>query len=316
MAFVSTNSSDYLSAIAALKKPEYTSKYNETIEGIMDNIANRKEFQYDFNADPIYQNMKDSYTKLGKEAGMNAAAAVAANNGGFGNSYAATAASQANQQYLTKLNEQIPQLAEAALNKYQMETDNLYKKFGMYQSEENRLYGQHRDNVSDYYSDWSNLQNGMANAIAQENADRAFNYQVSRDQVADSQWQAQFDQNKYQNDLSYNQWLKQFNYNMNRDAVSDSQWQQEFDLKKKNAAKSGSGSSSASKQTSQLGSYGGSAVQLANEITKEFKATAEKNVSSNLSGSDYYGQLIDEYQKKYGFSDEVAEAIYEAYIPK
>ena len=55
--------------------------------------------------------------------------------------------------------------------------------------------------------------------------DRNYNYQVSRDQVADSQWQQQLD------------------YQKQRDQIADSQWQQEFNLAKKKASSSGSRSS-------------------------------------------------------------------------
>lgn len=205
MAFFSTNSSDYAAAINKLKKPTYESQYGSTISDLMDKIANREKFSYDFNADPLYQNYKDAYTKAGNEAAMNAAAAVSANTGGYGNSYAGTAAAQANQQYLTQMNNMIPQLADAALRKYQMETEDLYNKFGMYQSEENRLYGQHRDSVADYYSDWGNLQNGYGTALSKEQWEAQMQYQMGRDQVADSQWQKQFDNENYWKQLAYEQ---------------------------------------------------------------------------------------------------------------
>lgn len=239
MAFFSTNSSDYVSKINSLVKPTYTSKYDDTIAGIMDKIANREEFSYDFNADPLYQNYKDQYTKLGNEAAMNAAAAVSNQTGGFGNSYASTAASQANQQYLTQLNDKIPELYNAAMNKYQMETENLYNQFGMYEQEEGRQYGQYRDEVSDYYSDWSNLLNGYGIATAQENSDRDFNYRVGRDAVADAQWQKQFDYNASRDAVSDSQWQKQFD-------ESKRQWQTEYDLALQKAMQKASGGGSKS----------------------------------------------------------------------
>ena len=203
MAFFSTNSKDYASAIQALTKPEYTSKYDDTISGIMDKITNKEPFSYDFNADPLYQNYKDQYTKLGKEAGINAAAAVAANTSGYGNSYAATAASQANQQYLTQLNDVIPELAQAALNKYQMEKEDLYNQFNMYSSEENRLYGQYRDSVNDYYSDYNNLSSGYGTALQNEQWQAQMDYQRERDQIADQRWQTEFDNDNYWKQLNY-----------------------------------------------------------------------------------------------------------------
>ena len=195
MAFFSTASADYANAINSLVKPTYESKYNNKIEEQLNKILNREDFSYDFNADPLYQNYKDQYTKLGKEAAMNASASASALTGGYGNSYAGTAASQANQQYLTQLNERIPELYNAAMNKYQMETENLYNQFGALQTEESRQYGMHRDNVSDYYNDWGNLQQGFSTAQAHEEWQEGMDYQKARDAVSDAQWNKQIDYN-------------------------------------------------------------------------------------------------------------------------
>ena len=243
MAFISKNSQDYINKINSLVKPTYESKYDGMISDTLDKIINKKPFSYDFNTDSLYQNYKDQYTKLGNEAAINAAASVSGLTGGYGNSYGATAASQANQQYLTQLNNKIPELYDAALKKYEMEVADNYNQFGALQSEENRLYGQYRDSVSDYYSDWSNLQNGFSNAQAQENADRDYNYRVSRDAVADSQWDRNYN-------TSLDQWNKNFAYQQERDKVADAQWQKNYELALKKARSGGSGSSGSSSKGS------------------------------------------------------------------
>ena len=250
MAFISKNSQDYINKINSLVKPTYTSKYDGMIADSLDKIINKKPFSYDFNSDALYQNYKDQYTKLGNEAAINAAASVSGLTGGYGNSYGATAASQANQQYLTQLNNKIPELYDAALKKYEMEVADNYNQFGALQSEENRLYGQYRDSVSDYYSDWSNLQNGFSNAQAQENADRDYNYRVARDQVADAQWQKNYDFNASRANVSDSQWDKNFAYQQERDKVADTQWQKNYELALKKARSGGSGSSGSSSKGS------------------------------------------------------------------
>lgn len=260
MAFFSTDSSAYASQINKLKKPEYESKYGSLIDDTLNKILNKESFSYDFNADPLYQQYKDQYTKLGKEASMNAAASASALTGGYANSYAGTAASQANQQYLTQLNDKIPELYDAAMKKWQMENENLYNQFGALETEEGRLYGMHRDDVSDYYSDWNALQNGYNVALNQENANRDYDYKVSRDAVADAQWQKQYDYQVGRDAVSDSQWEKNYNYQVGRDAVSDSHWQQEFDTKNAQwqkeyelalkKARSGSSGGSGSKKSS------------------------------------------------------------------
>ena len=142
-----------LEDIEANKPGQYHSNWNGTINSLMDKIVNQKDFSYDFNADPLYQQYKDQYTQLGKQAALDTQANAAALTGGFGNSYAATAATQANQQYLTQLNNVIPQLYSLAMDKYQMDTDKLYNQFSAVGNQEDREYGQYRDTVTDWKDD-------------------------------------------------------------------------------------------------------------------------------------------------------------------
>lgn len=273
MAFFSSNSADYARAIQSLVKPTYQSKFGNVIEDQLNKILNRESFSYDFNPDPLYQNYKDQYTKMGKEAAMNAAAATSTLTGGYGNSYAGTAAAQANQQYLTQLNERIPELYNAALSKYNMETEDMYNRFNTVQSEENRLYGQYRDQVSDYYSDLSDLRGGHSVTQTQENADRDFNYKVGRDSVSD------------------NQWAKQFEYQKSRDAVADSQWQKEYELALKKARSSGG--SGGNKTTENV-----SANQIPNsseKITVKFQNKEMQNTIKKAAenSGDVIGYMMD-----------------------
>lgn len=292
MAYFSTNSSDYGNAINSLVKPTYNSKYENTISNLMDKISNREKFSYDFNADPLYQNYKDSYVKLGKEAGINAAATASSLTGGYGNSYATTAASQANQQYLTQLNDVIPQLYSAAMDKYQMETEDLYNQFNMYESEENRLYGQHRDNVSDYYSDWANLQSGYSTALSNEQWQAEMEYQKERDAIADSQWAQTFAYNQSRDNTSDSQWQQEFNESQRQWQSefdeSKRQWQTEYELALQKAKSGSSGSSSGRSKTSasnvgSSGSYTGAYTQAISA------ANAGKDAESILKGLSDYG---------------------------
>ncbi len=282
MAYFSTNSSDYANAINSLVKPTYNSKYNDSISNLMDKISNREKFSYDFNADPLYQNYKDTYTKLGKEAGINAAATASSLTGGYGNSYATTAASQANQQYLTQLNDVIPQLYSAAMDKYQMETEDLYNQFNMYETEENRLYGQYRDNVSDYYSDWSNLQNGYGTALSNEQWQAEMEYQKSRDAVSDSQWAQNFAYTQSRDNTSDSQWQKEFD-------ESKRQWQAEYELAVQQAKNKGSSSSGSSSKKDSSASNVGSSGSYTGAYTQAISAAnAGKDASTILKSlSDY-----------------------------
>ena len=236
---------------------------------------------------------------MGKEAAINAAAATSTLTGGYGNSYAGTAAAQANQQYLTQLNEKIPELYNAALNKYNMETEDMYNKFNLVQGEENRLYGQYRDTVSDYYSDLSDLRSGHSTAQAQENADREFNYRTERDAISDAQWQKQFDYNvsrdsvsdsqwQKQFDTSNSQWQSQFDYQKERDAVADSQWEKEYQLALKKAKSGGNGSKSNDSENSKA--IPNASTQRSVEYGEEKISTIAKAASRS---GDKVGYMMD-----------------------
>lgn len=159
---------DYLNKLKELQKPTYTSQYGGVISDLMGKIVNRQPFSYDFNADPIYNQFKDQFTKLGKEASMNAVANASALTGGYGNSYAVTAGAQANQQALSGLNDIIPQLYNAAQKKYETDLNAMYADYDMYKGAEADAYNKYRDDLSDYNNE-RNYLTGMYNTeLAQE----------------------------------------------------------------------------------------------------------------------------------------------------
>ena len=245
----SQSTTDYQNALANIEAnapAPYQSQYGGKIGEILAKIANREPFSYDFNADPIYQQYKDQYVKLGNEASMNAAANVAALTGGFGNSYATTAASQANQQYLTALNNIIPELSSQAYDRYRQEGEDLMNLYGLYGNEEDRAYGQYRDTVGDYQANRGYYQGAAQNALANDQWQASFAqaqaeyeqayqqwaqefaYQQGRDQVADDQWNQSFAYQQARDQIADSQWNQQFEYQQSRDQVADSQWQQSF----------------------------------------------------------------------------------------
>lgn len=163
---------DYLNKIRELKRPEYTSQFGGIISDLMGKIVNRQPFSYDFNADPIFHQYKDYYTKAGKEATMNAVANASALTGGYGNSYAATAGAQAGQQALSGLNDIIPALYNAAQKKYDTDLNALYADYDLYNNAENQAYGRYRDDLNDYEKERGYLTGMYNSALAQENLER------------------------------------------------------------------------------------------------------------------------------------------------
>lgn len=103
--------------------------YIEQLNSLYDQIMNRKPFQYDLNGDLLYRQMADQYTQLGQQAMRDTMGQAAALTGGYGNSYAELAGNQAYQQYLTALNQQIPDLYDRAYNVYQDDMDWLIQQY-------------------------------------------------------------------------------------------------------------------------------------------------------------------------------------------
>lgn len=193
----------------ANKPGAYTSPWQTQLNDAINKILNREKFSYDLNADPLFQQYKDQYSTQGKMAMMDTIGQASAMTGGYGNSYAQSVGQQAYQGHLQQLNDKIPELYQLALNKYQMEGDELYDQYAMLGAQDEQEYGRYRDTVSDYNAeldrllnqynterdyDYSKWVDGRDFSYGQFSDDRAYDYQVGRDKVTDSQWQAEFDE--------------------------------------------------------------------------------------------------------------------------
>lgn len=123
----------------------YQSKYKDQIQGLYDKIANRKDFNYDVNADAMYQQLKDQYIQGGRMAMMDTMGQAQAMTGGYGNSYAQGVGQQAYQGYLQGLNEQVPNLYQMALNRYIQQGDQLTDQYSMLTAQDAQDYARWQD---------------------------------------------------------------------------------------------------------------------------------------------------------------------------
>ena len=209
----------------ANKPGEYQSAWQTQLDEILNNILNRDKFSYDLNSDALYQQYKDQYMLQGQQAMMDTMGQAAAMTGGFGNSYAQSVGQQTYQGYLQQLNDRVPELYKLALDKYNMEGQELYNQYGLYMDKENQDYGRYRDSMSDYYTELDRLTSdaryqyetdygrymdayNMAygqhrDTVSDSQWQQSLQYQQERDQVADQQWQAQFDEAKRQYEQEY-----------------------------------------------------------------------------------------------------------------
>ena len=221
-----TQAQQTLQNMQANKPGEYQSQYQTGMNDLMGQIQNRPKFQYDVNADALYQQVAQNYIQQGQQAMMDTMGQAAALTGGYGNSYAQTAGQQMYNQHLLGLTEMVPQFQQMALQQYQMEGDDLLNQFNLMAQQEEMSYNRYLDNMNQYYADLDRAQAAYDNerdydynrfaddrdfSYGKYQDERDYQYQIDRDSVADSQWEKQ--------------WLRQ----QERDRIQDEQWQKEFE---------------------------------------------------------------------------------------
>ena len=143
---------------------------NDQATAIYDKIMNRGEFSYDVNKDKLYQQYRDLYAQMGRSAMEDTMGQAAALTGGYGSTYSQNAGQQAYNAYLQKLNEVVPELYNAAYNRYNQEGQDLMNLYSMARSNADSAY--ERD-----YNQWYNrLQ------LERGDEDTAYNRQQTEEQ--------------------------------------------------------------------------------------------------------------------------------------
>ena len=269
-----------LAQLESQKPGDWTGgQYGQQMQDALKALQNRKKFSYDLNGDALYQQYKDKYVQQGKQAMQDTMGQAAALTGGYGSTYGQAVGQQQYDAYLQNLNDVVPELYQLALNRYQMEGDELKTQYGLLADQYQQEYGQHRDKVSD----WQNERNFLSGRYDSErNLDygmwgdaRDFAYTDYRNGIADEQWQKQYQES-----------VRQFNEQM---ALSREQfaWQQAQAAAA--AARSGGGSSGSG------GGGGGSGYGVTVSKTKESAAgggtTSFSNVQRTVSGYLQTGQI-------------------------
>lgn len=154
---------------------QQASPYKAQIDALTAQLLGRDKFQYDVNADPLYQQYRKQYTREGERAMQNVLGQMAARTGGMPSSYAQAAAQQTYNDYLSRLGDKIPELYQIAWDKYTAEGDDILTQLNTLVGLDNTQYNRYLDTLSQY------------------NKDRDFQYNAWRDEVGDGQWQQSFD---------------------------------------------------------------------------------------------------------------------------
>lgn len=134
-------------------KPTYSSGYQDMINAALEKVQSRGEFSnkdYDLDTDPVWQSYKSKYEREGDLAYRDALAGNSARTGGIANSAALSAAQQAKNSYNAALTDVIPQLYEAAYQRYENETNRMNERLQLLRDMEATDYGRYRDDMSDW----------------------------------------------------------------------------------------------------------------------------------------------------------------------
>lgn len=231
-----------LQQVQAQKPQSYNSKYGAQLDSIMQQIANPKQFKYEFNGDEMFKYYADLYTQKGRQASMDAMGQAAALTGGYGNSYAQQVGQQGYEQYLLGLYDKGMDLQNAAYARYQDAQNQPYRQLEALQARDESEYGRYRDTVGDWerelgraedaaryerefdYNDWAAQQDYYTKLAQIENAD----YQTEADrQEAIRQFQMNYDRNVLESDRAYNRGVLESDRAYNRDVLESDRAYQE-----------------------------------------------------------------------------------------
>jgi hypothetical protein len=128
------------------------------------------------------------------------------------NSYAITAAQQANNYYASQMANKIPELRNLAYQMYLDDKESMVQDLGLLQGMDATQYNRYRNTMQDYRDDRNFVYGKYLDDVAQGNweqnfgygqfvDDRNFNYGVSQDNQTQSNWETTYNDNKAQQEL-------------------------------------------------------------------------------------------------------------------
>lgn len=173
----------------------YEGKYDTQIQGLIDQIANREDFSYDYSKDPLYDTYKDQYTNQARLAMKDAMGEAASLTGGYGSSAAQTVGQQQYQNTMSGLNDVALSLYDRAYQKYEDEGTALYNQLSMYNAQDQADYQKYADQLDKLYNDLQYYQskygtlsdedyNKYLTNLEQWNSDRTYYYNKNLDEIA------------------------------------------------------------------------------------------------------------------------------------
>lgn len=170
------NAQAYIDALVKAQAPKWEgSGWDDTTNNIANQLIGMN--YDDWTQSEQYKALADRYGIQGKMSMQDVLGQISSRTGGLASSYAATAAQQ---QY----NEYMSQLEEVARQMYSSDRSDLLENAQLAQSLADRDYNRYLDSLQQYYND------------------RDYQYQVGRDQIADKRYDQEYADSR--SDLEYN----------------------------------------------------------------------------------------------------------------
>ena len=273
---------DRLDELENNRPDEYNSKYQGTIDSIIDSILNREDFKTDdvYESD-LYKNYRDQYIQQGQKAMRDTMGAAQAATGGYGSTYASAVGQQAYDSYMSQLSDKSLDIYDRVYQQYLNEGQELYNRLNMVNNQDNIDYGRYRDTVSDYYNDLNYYAGRYDSSYNQDFGE----YQTD---LSAKQWAEQYAYQKTQDALAQQNWQTQFDYQKEQDALQMDLQRQQLELQKQNAARRSSGGSGGSKK--KTANENDVLSYYVNEAKKMLAATDDNN--EKLYDSTYITNML------------------------
>lgn len=170
-----------LDSLAQLRPGDYESDFTAQLDALYQEISSRPGFSYDPGSDAAYQSYALQYARQGRAAMADTLGQTAHLTGGYGSSYAQSAAQQSYQRYLQQLSDVLPQLQSAAYSRYRDEGDALLDRYKLLQGQDEEAYGRWQDLVSAWQKELSQAQSRYDQISSRD----LKNYQLLLDYFAD-----------------------------------------------------------------------------------------------------------------------------------
>ena len=202
--------------------PEYVNRYQDQIDGLLNDILNRPEFSYDPDTDPMYAAFRKEYQREGQRATADTMGQYAAMTGGMPSTAATVAAQQAGDYYAAQMADRIPELYQLAYSMYQDQGTDMRMNMDMLTALEQGDYNKYLNLLNQYNTD-----RNFAYGVYSDEWNR--NYQLDRDDIADQRYDLEWNYGVNRDQINDQRYDREWNYGVNRDEVEDQRYKTEWD---------------------------------------------------------------------------------------